>query len=457
MENTVNLCKIRLLSLPLVIVCILSVPLLSFATEDQLKRLQQKIEAVEKKADDLEKEIRMEHKPLLKEISEHITTLEKELDMVDYRTGRIMAMQEKVETFRIGGDLSLFLQGIGKNSRGLQGKADASYSADIFLIAPVGPYGNIYFRGDIGQGKGIAPYLPPTFSGPNADLEFNEPKFELVEAWYWTAFPIPDIRDKRLELTIGKMDTTALFDTNAVANSETNQFFANIFVNNLALEFGGDANGYGAGFSMAYRFTSIYEKGLKVVGRIGMFEGDGNFKDVLDSPFLIAELDTWMPFYGLNGNYRIYGWVNEKKHTDLLKPSKDNLSNKGLGISIDQQVSNDITLFARYGIQDESVSKFDRVFTAGGQIIGNSWRRGNDVIAIAYGASHVSDAYKTASLGLDGYAANAEYEHYIEAYYKYWANKNLSLSPDIQYIINPGGDNNKGDIFIYGARMQVTF
>jgi len=431
---------------------IICFPLLVFGAEDELKKLEQKLETIEKRTEDLEKEIRQEHKPLLKEISEHVTTMEKELDTVDYRTARIKALGEKVEAFSIGGDLSLFLQGIGNNSKGYGEKADASYSGDLFLITPVGPYGNVYFRGAVGEGEGIAPLLPPTFSGPNADLGFNEPKFKLVEAWYWTEFAIPDIRDKRLELTIGKIDPAGLFDANAVANSETSQFIADTFVNNLALEFGGNA-----GVSIGYRFTSIYDKGLKVVGRIGMFEGDGDFKDVLDRPFIIAELDTWMPFYGLNGNYRIYGWVNNNKHTDLLDSSKDNLSNQGFGISLDQQVSNDITLFARYGMQDGDVSKFDKAFTAGGQLIGNGWRRANDVIGIAYGASHVSSKYKKASLGLDGYAANADYEQYLEAYYKYWANNNLSISPDIQYVINPGGDNAKDSIFIYGVRMQATF
>ncbi|MBI5286595.1 MAG: carbohydrate porin [Deltaproteobacteria bacterium] len=294
-------------------------------------------------------------------------------------------------------------------------------------------------------------------AGPNADLEFNEAKFELVEAWYWTEFPIPDIRDRKLELTIGKMDPTALFDTNTVANSETNQFMANIFVNNLALEFGGDENGYGPGVSLAYRFTPIYKKGLKVVGRVGLFEGDGDFKGVFDRPFLIAELDIWRSYYGLNGNYRFYGWVNKTRHTDLLDSTRDNLSNYGFGLSIDQQVTSDISLFARYGIQDEDVSRFDKVFTVGGQIVGNSWRRANDVLGIAYGASHVSDQFQEAPLGLYGYVADADFEHYIEAYYKYWANKNLSISPDVQFIMKPGGDEGKDNIFIYGVRMQMTF
>lgn len=431
------------------------------AANDEMKMLRERIEKLEKRTQELEKEVKEEQKPLLQEISDHITTLEKDLDMVDYRTARIKGLQEKVEAFSIGGDLSFFLQGVGKNSQGLREKADASYSGDLFLLVPAGPYGNVYFRGDIGQGEGIAPFLPPTFSGPNADLEFNEPKFTLAEAWYWTSFPYPDVKDQRLELTMGKMDPTALFDANAVANSETSQFVADIFVNNLALEFGGDNNGYGPGLSLGYRFTSIYDKGKRVVGRVGLFEGDGDFKDVMDRPFLIAELDAWVPFYGLNGNYRIYAWTNKTKHTDLLNPADDDNDNKGFGLSIDQQVSNDVTLFARYGMQDEDVSRFDQVFTIGGQVVGNAWRRSNDVVGLAYGASHVSDKFKDATaqgiLADVDYVANASYEHYVEAYYRYWANKNLSISPHLQYIVNPGGDEDKDNVLIYGVRMQLTF
>ncbi|MBI5235448.1 MAG: carbohydrate porin [Deltaproteobacteria bacterium] len=419
--------------------------------------IERRLGELEKKTLELEREVMEEHKPLLKEMGEHITTLDVGLDMVDYRTGRIKALSERVDKMSVGGDLSLFLQGIGSNSGGYGEKADASYSADLFIVIPTGPYGNTYFRGDIGQGDGIGPFMPPTFSGPNADLEFNAPSFELAEAWYSTEFAIPDVKDRRLALIMGKMDPTALFDANAAANSETSQFMADIFVNNTAIEFGGDANGYGPGLSVGYRFTSIYDKGMRVAGRVGMFEGDGDFRDVMDRPFLIAELDAQVPFYGLKGNWRVYGWVNNNRHTDLLDPGRDNLSNHGWGISLDQQVSSDITLFARYGVQDRDVSRFDRVFTAGAQLIGNDWRRANDAIGIAYGASRVSSKFKEASVALDGYPADALHEHYVEAYYRYWANANLSISPDVQYIRNPGGDDGKSGIFIYGVRVQTTF
>lgn len=418
--------------------------------------VEERLERVEKKMEDFDN-IKSEHRGLLDELKGHVETLESELTMVDYRTGRIKALQEKAEAFSIGGDLSLIMQGATNTGSAGGDRAEGSYSADLFLTVPMGRFGNVFFRGDIGQGDGIAPNLPPTFSGPNADLEFNQPSFELVEAWYWTEIPIPDLKDRRLELTIGKMDPTAVFDANKAANSEFSQFMADIFVNNTSIEFGGDANGYGPGATIGYRFTSIYDKGKSVTGRIGFFEGDGDFTKMFDSPFLIAELDIWRPHYGLEGNYRFYAWVNKTGHADLLDPAKDGLSNKGAGFSIDQKVTDDVTLFTRYGIQDRKVSRFDQVFSVGAQLAGNAWKRGNDNIGVAYGASHVSKPYRQASLSLDGYEASAAFEHYIEAYYKYFVNNNISFSPDVQYIVNPGGDKEKDSVFIYGLRGSLSF
>ena len=435
-------CRNRLLAL---IFSVLAISSGSFAgTEEEIKALRERVDAMEN-----------QHSEFRKGLMEELEFLRRDMDMVDYRTARIKALDQKVGAFTLGGDLSFFMQGY---SAGGKGRVDGTYSGDLFLTIPVGPRGNVYLRGDIGEGEGIAGALPPTFSGPNADLEFNEPKFTLAEAWYWTSFPIPDLKDQRLELTIGKVDPTGIFDANAVANSETDQFIADIFVNNLAVEFAGDGNGYGPGVAIAYRFTSIYSTGSEVVGRVGLFEGDiegeGTHKRVFDRPFVIGELDIKRSYYGLDGNYRIYGWMNQNSHTKW--DGSDDAANKGLGLSLDQRVSNDVTLFARYGIQDEDVSNFDQVITLGGRIIGNGWRRANDAIGIAYGLAKTSSKYKDVSLAVDGYEAKGD-EHYIEAYYKYWANANLTISPDLQYVINPGGDEEKDAILIYGARMQLTF
>src|SRR3990170_7613948 len=150
------------------VLALVAVPLLfnaalAFAEDDALKK---RIEGLEKRTQELER-AGEEEKGRWEELTGHVETLERELTMVDYRTGRIRALEEKVGALTIGGDLSIFLQGVLTNAEGLGKKADGSYSGDLFLIVPSGPYGNIYLRGDIGQGEGISPLLPPTFSGPN--------------------------------------------------------------------------------------------------------------------------------------------------------------------------------------------------------------------------------------------------------------------------------------------------
>ena len=86
-------------------------------------------------------------------------------------------------------------------------------------------------------------------------------------------------------------------------------------------------------------------------------------------------------------------------------------------------------------------------------MLGNKWKRGNDMIGVAYGFSRVSNAYEEANPAIDF----ASGEHYIEAYYRYKANSNLSVSPDVQYVVNPGGDKSVDDLLIYALRMQVDF
>src|SRR3989338_1058562 len=105
----------------------------AFAADAAQGSMSERMERMEKMVEELEK-TKTEG---MEELKSHVETLEQELTMVDYRTGRIKALQEKVEALSIGGDLSLIVQGV---SGGGTNKADGSYSADLFLIAPVGRY-----------------------------------------------------------------------------------------------------------------------------------------------------------------------------------------------------------------------------------------------------------------------------------------------------------------------------
>lgn len=101
-------------------------------------------------------------------------------------------------------------------------------------------------------------------------------------------------------------------------------------------------------------------------------------------------------------------------------------------------------------MQDKNVSQFDRHVSAGIQLSGRAFNRDKDVLGVGVGLTMISDAYKKAS----GFDSN---ELYAEAYYNMAVKEGFYVTPDIQYISNPGG-NSKEDAFLtYGVRAGVMF
>jgi carbohydrate-selective porin OprB len=45
----------------------------------------------------------------------------------------------------------------------------------------------------------------------------------------------------------------------------------------------------------------------------------------------------------------------------------------------------------------------------------------------------------------------------VELYYRMRLNKQFEISPDFQFIRNPGADDSAADVKVYGLRAQATF
>ncbi len=391
-------------------------------------------------------------------LGDRLQVLEGEVDRLGYAQRTGASVLRGLEGIALGGGATTIAHGTAGNNDAFAGgnKVRANFSGDLALEVPIGPYGRAFTRALVGQGQGLSDVLPPVFSGPNADLEVDEDNVNLVEFWYEVRFPNPTVMDRRLSIALGKMDPTGSFDTNNVANDETQQFLADTFVNNLAIDWGGDENGYGLGTRVGWRFTSIYNQGFTVEGKVGLFAGEGDLSTAFSGPFVIGELDVSRRSYGLARNYRLYAWTNQADHVAFDQPDSKQKASWGWGVSLDQQVSGDATLFARYGWQDPSVGRFDHVITLGGQLVGNRWRRGGDILGLAAGYTHASKSYGGVSESLDGVGVTGG-ETYVEAYYSYLVDGGLRLSPDIQYIHRPGGIGGAKDRFLFGLRAQLNF
>ncbi len=320
---------------------------------------------------------------------------------------------------------------------------DASYSVDVELSKKFEDYGKALILFEAGEGAGVEDELK-VFSNVNFDATGGDSNLGVVEGWY-EQYMGP------LTVRIGKLDPTYLIDNNDYANDETSQFLGRIFRNNPAVEFPGN----GAGLRMALSPNDRID-----IESIVM-DGDSDWEDMFEDTFYGGQINFKPKLLSRPGNYRFYGWGGDREHTKWDDSAQTKEDNYGFGLSFDQEVADGIGLFARYGWQNPEVFlngeglSLEQSYSAGVQLAGAAWNRNDDVLGLAFGGVIPSDDYKKSNSDL-----KADTEHHLEAYYKYKVNDHLSVSPDIQVILDPyGGDAVNGDktIVVGSIRSQIDF
>ena len=229
---------------------------------------------------------------------------------------------------------------------------------------------------------------------------------------------------KQLSLVAGKIDVTNYFDGNAIANDETTQFITSAFVNNLTLEV--PENGPGV--------VSIYEMENGLHFRLGLQSADSDDMrlSIGDSLYGIGETGLHSKiFFGLEGNYRLWFKINGGRN-----------DNKGIGISLDQQLSKKLFTFARYGINETNGADIKYAWSTGLELHHPFLHREKDSAAFAFGHSKTVDGNK---------------EHATEIYYRFVLNKHVAITPLFQAVFDPVGSKDNDVVALGGVRMQIEF
>jgi len=238
--------------------------------------------------------------------------------------------------------------------------------------------------------------------------------------------------DDRLVFTVGKIGLTDYFDNSSVANNETAQFLAGAFVNSAVL----GAPSYGPGMRVTAKL------GDRITFGLGYGSGDTTGTNILDHGFGIAELGYKLKIGELEGNYRFYGSLDGSLPVvDGIKSVNENAW--GTGLSIDQQVTGQLTLFGRFGWHDEDAYLTRSAWSTGFQYAGPIPQRKDDLVGFGYGQILINSA--TAQ------------EKLIEAYYKVKVNDQMAISPHFQYLINPLADKSADNVFVASVRAQLIF
>jgi len=427
----------------------------------------------------------------IKELKARITQLEKRLAQQEDKTVEVQKIEKKEKKevgefikykpgegiiiepagLNIGAGATFVFQGTpNANNAGDSEDSvfDGSWSMDIEIEKGFDDWGLAFLHLETGQNDTVESELS-VFSNVNRDADASGAAVNVTEAWYEHYF-----LDEQLTLTGGKIDATGYLDQNEYANDECTQFLGRIFRNSPTIEWPSD-NNLGARAYLNLEPIQFLEF------EMGYFEADGDWDDIFDHAFYMAQVNLKpADLLGYDperwgGNYRFYGWINDQHHEKLVDegdPATDDTkeANYGFGISCDQMVTDVFGVFGRFGWQRPDIlpagvtvadiagnPTLEWTWSAGAQITGTYWNREDDVFCFAIGQVFPSDEWDDASS--DTYGRG---EGHIEAYYKCQVNECLAISPDCQVIWNPNGVGkaSEGDddtIFVYGVRGQVDF
>jgi carbohydrate-selective porin OprB len=140
----------------------------------------------------------------------------------------------------------------------------------------------------------------------------------------------------------------------------------------------------------------------------------------------------------------------------------------GTGLNLEQDVADHVMLFARAGWNDGHTESFaftevDRAAMAGIRANGVRWRRPGDRAGIAISINGISASHREylAAGGLGFLVGDGRLhygrEHIIETFYTAALVRGAFAAVDLQYVVNPGYNRDRGPIVVAGARLHVGF
>lgn len=256
-------------------------------------------------------------------------------------------------------------------------------------------------------------------------------RYNLFEAWYKHTFNFSERTS--LGITAGIIASSSYIDDNEYANDEISQFMNDAFVNSTL------ANLPDYDVGAAFEF----ESGLWSFNAVIM---DSENEDGNDYNYYAVQIGHHVTTRWGAGNYRIYAFTTDDEFVENDGNGEDRLS--GYGLSIDQQVSENVGVFARIGIQDDDVPvDHDKMFSFGVSISGKKWNRENDQLGIGVafldGASNESSGIKDTKA--------------LEAYYRYVFSDYFDLTLDAQWIDDDLRDEEDPEGALIGLRLNANF
>jgi len=387
----------------------------------------------------------------------------------------------------------------GKNSLNDTSEKTTSITGTIFLGLKLWKGAECYFNPELSGGEGFS--LTRGIAGfPNGEVyrvDNPRPKiyvarlifkqyFSLSDSYHFTNDDFNQLRNKipdsYIGVYFGKFSLMDYFDNNHYSHDPRTQFYNWALMGNGAWDYAANTRGYTNGIviewakpSLAIRFASVMMP-LKANGP----EMD---KDIIHSRSDVLEFEKKYSLGNQKGTFRFVSYLNEARMGNYNQaiiwgkarnttPNADSvpvLGNRkfGLGINIEHAINKYTGLFFRASWNDGrnetwAFTEIDKAVSTGVALNGDLWKREDDYFGFAVLANGLSGDHKK-YLEAGGYGfiigdgkLNYSPECITEMYYSYKI-KNCAfwISPDYQFIVNPGYNKERGPVHAFGIRIHA--
>ena len=289
---------------------------------------------------------------------------------------------------------------------------------------------------------------------------------------------------QRLEFKVGLLAVNDDFDKNSYAGSTRTEFMNWSLWNNTAWDYAADTRGYTDGFMLAYVSRAwqlkygMYRMPVRANGQeleASLARAQGDNLELTLSPSKEAPIVRLLAYRNAAsmGDYREALALAEESGAapNIVADDREGRKKYGFGVNAEQALADAgaTGIFARLGWNDGRNESFaftevDRLVSFGGQLAGAHWRRADDALGAALAIEGLSGAHRdyltAGGLGFllgDG-RLNYAHEEILELYYRLqlpWQWLHVQLSPDFQFIRNPGFNADRGPVTFWGLRLHV--
>lgn len=347
----------------------------------------------------------------------------------------------------------------------LDGGRDFSGSLDLDIELDLGRMGVIdggtfFIRGKSTWSDGINGDYVGSMFGVNDNASGNHEIF-VTEWWYRHRW------DDRTELFLGRLDTSSsngpasFLDDNAYASSANDQFVSPALTRNMAVP---HSEGLGAMVRFwpaenLYISLAAVDAGSRPrrTGFDTAFHGRTSFRAFLEGGVTTALRSAKGP---MPGHHRAGIWYDGGSKAVIDRPGRSQSGDVGFYLGLDQMVwkENDdphdtqgLGVFGRYGYAPGDTNAVEHFWSAGLQYRGLFEGRDDDVLGLGVAQGIMSDEYRTWMSPL------ADRETVYELYYSWKATPWMTISPNVQYISQPGGREGDEDALVVGVRAKIGF